>query len=305
MKRFWLMTASIIVFATLCGCTANSTEKKAYTMGVRFGIATEMDAQNKSIYSDLVKILSNGLGVKFDYKWFTSDEAFTKAIGKGELDLFYTPDMAIIIKYLNGPAYSPFITPFFLGKKGTSCCIYVSKESKFKKISDLKEAKIIVPNDMITYYLLRDFLNEKPENIFASFASSPNAMSSAYSLAMNVTDAAIFPDSVISFLKINNPGPTKKISPIACLPELGFSPIMIKNNIPEEIKSSVKTFLMNAVKSEDFKKYRPLFKAYKMGFYTANIEDYGNFITLLEKAHKNGWDKDYPNWAKTVKMESK
>ncbi|MFA6449910.1 MAG: PhnD/SsuA/transferrin family substrate-binding protein [bacterium] len=302
MKKIILL---LFLFAVLAFSrhSAAAAEEKTYVFGMRLGYSTEMDAQNKTMYTDLVNAFSSSQGIKLNLKWFGDDNAFLKAIDKGELDLFYSGQKDFFIKHIKN--YDYLTIPYYLSQKANSYCIYANKESRFKDLNSLKGAELITEPDKFMYFLIRDLIDEKPENFFASFKSSPNEMSAVYSLALGSTDSIFTGEQVLRFLKVNNPGPTKKVAPVKCTEKILFPPVMAKKKLPDEFITKLKNYLSNAGKEESLKKYRPLMKAYKVGFSPVAAGDYDSIIALYGKGVKNGWDKDYEVWLKTVKREGK
>ncbi len=300
MKKVLLM---IILTASLAFSfsPAAGAEDKTYIFGMRLAFATEIDAQNKTIFTDVIKAFSNTHGFKVDFKWFNTEEDFLASFRKRELDFFYSPTRDYLYSILSDPAYEPFIIPYMLNRKSNASCLYVNKDGKYKNLSDLRGTHIIIPPYKYDYFVLWSLLNEKPDDFFKSFTSSRNPMSSVYSLAMNTTDSILAGDNGVEFMKVNNPGPTKKILPLKCGEQYLYPPAMAKKTVPDEIKTKLTKFLINALKEESLKKYRPLVKTYKIGFAETNADEYKPFVALYKKALKSGWDKDFQYWVKTVK----
>jgi ABC-type phosphate/phosphonate transport system substrate-binding protein len=297
-----ILIAAAMILSTPAFCTASQKEK-SYTLGMFLKFATEMDAQNKTIYSDITDAFSKSQGIKLSFKWYNDEAEFLKAIRNGDLDFFYTGQKDVFAKSSND--FDFLMTPFFLNKKDSSLCVYVNKEGNYKNLKDLRGKKILAEPDRFTYYILRDFLGEKPDVFFSAFVNSPSAMSAIYSLAMNTTDSIFVADHSVQFLKVNNPGPTKKIISVKCTENIPFPPMMAKKKLPEDVVSKLKSFLLNVRTEESVKKYRPLIITYKVGFSPIAEGEYDATIAFCKKAIKSGWDKEYDNWIKNTKQEGK
>ncbi len=300
MKKSFFFLLIAVSFAASFSLTARA-EEKTYIFGMRLAFATEMDAQNKTIFTDVIKAFSTTHGFKIDFKWFNSEEEFLASLRKREPDFFYSPTRDYLYTILSDPAYEPFVIPYMLNRKNNASCLYVNKDGKYKNLSDLRGADIIIPPYKYDYFVLRNMLNEKPDDFFRSFTSSTNPMSSVYSLAMNTTDSILAGDNGVEFMKVNNPGPTKKILPLKCGEQYLYPPAMAKKTVPDEIKTKLTKFLINALNEESLKKYKPLVKTYKIGFAETKADEFKPFVALYKKALKNGWDKDFQYWVKTVK----
>jgi ABC-type phosphate/phosphonate transport system substrate-binding protein len=305
MKKIGVILVLVVAITALLACPMRATEKKVYTFGMRLGFGMEFDAQNKTIFTDVVNAFSKTQGIAIDFMWFNTDNDLQNALKKGDLDFVYLNKYVIFMKLLKNPDYIPFVMPYFIDRKSFNQCIYVNKESKFKNIDDLKHSKLTMATDAYSYYILRDSLKEKPETFFESVTNSPNVMSMVYSLAMNTTDAIFTGDTTLFFMKMNNPGPTKKLLLLKCYNETYFPPIMASNKVPADVKNKLLVFLADINKEESLKKYRPLMQTYKLKFFPVNRENYDSILRLSEKAEKNGWDKDYEYWMKTVHVEGK
>jgi len=305
-KQFvYIMAAMLAAAFSLSAYRAESAEEKSYTFGLSLQLSTEMDAQNKSIYTDIVDAFVKSRGVGINMKWYRESNEFLKDIDRGALDFFYTGSSELNFKYLKGEEFTPIAQPVIMNASGSTGCLYAVKASGYKSVSDLKNKKAILGGDILSYTQLRILLKEKPDDFFGPVTISPNGFSSIYSLALSEDSVAFVTDVEVAFLKMNNPGPVKKISQIACAEKIPFPPIMASKRVTAGIKDKLSSFLLNAGKEDSLKKFRPLMKTYKMDFRPVKKEQYDVLIRLYDKAIKNGWDKDYAYWIKTVRQEGK
>ncbi len=304
MKKLLMIAAAVTTLSLLLPRLAIS-EEKSYTFGLWLPLSTEMDAQNKSIYTDIVGAFVKTRGVRINMKWYRDNSEFLKDIDRGALDFFYTGSSELNFKHLKGDEFTPIAQPALMNASGSTGCLYTVKASGHKSVPELKNKKAILGGDILTYTQLRILLKERPDTFFGPVTISPNGFSSIYSLALSEDSVAFITNVEVSFLKMNNPGPVKKISQIACAEKIPFPPIMASKRVPADIKSKLSSFLLNAGKEDSLKKFRPLMKTYKMDFRPVKKEQYDILIGLYDKAIKNGWDKDYEYWIKTVRREGK
>ncbi len=86
-----------VVFVVLFGSIGRAEEKKIYTIGDRIGFATEMDAQTKTIHTDLVNTFSKLHDIKIEFKSFNNDYDLQKAADNNELDFIYINNNDILM----------------------------------------------------------------------------------------------------------------------------------------------------------------------------------------------------------------
>ncbi|MFA6449752.1 MAG: PhnD/SsuA/transferrin family substrate-binding protein [bacterium] len=305
MRKTLTMLIAAATIIALFAFQLSAAEKNSYKFGMWFGVGTEFDAQNKQIISDLVAAFSKKSKYNIEFVWFSDYNKFVDSVKKRELDFIYAFKYEVIYDLMMSGQYDPFLMPYLLGSKDFSMCLYVNAGSGIKSPADLKSKRILVAEGMPEYYVLRKILNDKPENVFGTIEKSVSGMSSMYSLAMNDTDAVYASEITEKFMKMNNPGPFKKISRLLCSEKYPFMPIMVSKSVPNELLIEFRNIFTTADKEEALKKYRPIFTTYKFKFMPVNRDLYKPVTDVFQEAKKKGWDRDHEIWKEAVKKRNK
>jgi ABC-type phosphate/phosphonate transport system substrate-binding protein len=304
MKMINVILAAAIAITALFVCPMKAAEKKSYIFGMRFGQGTEFDSQNKTIFTDVAIAFSKTHNSNVSYMWFKSDEELIAAAEKGELDFVYTSAYDYAYKLLKGRDYIPLSAPYFSkfsNNSSFSSCIYTNKLSDISEINGLKNKRLSIVLNYYSYIFIRNMTGIKPELYFSSIAGSKSDMSSIYSLALNTTDSILIADISYDFMRINNPGPTKKIKNLRCSDKIPNIPIFSSKKVPPALRNQMISFLENIYKEEQLKIYWPLFNMYGFKYAKVNINEYDQIINIYDEANKKGWDKDYEHWIKYAK----
>jgi len=305
MKKITFLFAIAAVLLPALTRSTVAAEKTDYKFGMWFGVGTEFDAQNKQIISDLIDAFSQKSKYKITFEWFSDFDKFVGAVKKGELDFIYAFKYEVIYDLMTSGKYEPYLMPYLLGKKEFSMCLYVNTSGGIRAAADLKGKRALVADGMPEYYVLRKILNDKPEDVFGTIEKSKSGLASMYSLAMNDTDVVYASEITEKFMKMNNPGPLKKISRLSCSDNYPFMPIMSARSVPGELLSDFRNIFSNVAKEESLKKYRPIIATYKFSFMPVGKDVYKPVVAVFQEAKAKKWDKDYEIWKKIVKSRGK
>ncbi len=286
-----------VAVAMLVGTSAGAAEQK-YVLGARMGASNDLDAQFKTIITEVARAFSARNDEKIEVKWFNDKASFYEALKKNELDIvfLYSFDHVYDMTKNYGMEYM-FTTSMFDAEK-IKMCLFVKKSRPEKRLGELKGLTAATYNDGFEYALLRDLVGEAPETFFKSISPSPNGISLAYSLALDNVQASFINDSVVNFLRVNNPGPVKDIRSVGCTVSFPLLPFLASNRVPDDMRKRLTEFVGGMHKYEELKKYKAPMKMYGMKFVPVDANDYGPAMKIYEKALKNGWLKDFDKWVK-------
>jgi ABC-type phosphate/phosphonate transport system substrate-binding protein len=307
MKKIGVMVVMAVAIISLLVCTGNAAAKKAYTLGISSGGGNGLDAQLSTCISDIAKAFSLSNDEQIKVVNYNDEKKLIDAAEKNELDFIYPISFDLADRFMQQKKYTPFIAPVFFGTKQQNYCIYVKKDNTAKGINDLRDDRVTITGTAFNYYLLKVILGENPENIFSKIKTSPNGMSSIYSLAMDDSEAAMASDTTIVLLKYTNPGPIKNIRklPSLCQSFNYIMPLLRSKRVPMIFADKFNKYFGGIPKNDALKNYRPLFNMYKLSFVPVTEKDYEPILKLYREAHKNGWDKDYERWIKYAKDTGK
>jgi ABC-type phosphate/phosphonate transport system substrate-binding protein len=305
MKKINVILIFMVAITALLACPMRAVDEKTLKIGMWIAVGTEFDAQNKQILSDVITAFSQKYDMTSDYLWFTDKDKFTNAIKNGKLDIIYTEQPEYFNVIQSTKYYTPLVLPSMLGIQDYSICLFVNTTSKLNSIDDLKGKNIQIALSEFDYFALRSILPDKPEYVFRSIEVMKSGFSSIYALAMNDIDVAFISTFEGSFMKMNNPGPLKKIKPILCTEQFPSMPVFVSKKLPDSISKEMSVFLFNIKGEEGLKKYRPIFNTYKLKFVPVNLDRYKPILNLLNKSQSNGWNKDYETYKKIVKKREK
>jgi ABC-type phosphate/phosphonate transport system substrate-binding protein len=298
-----VMFSAMIILFTM-SAAGPKPENNSYTFGFKLKYASEMDAQNRSIFGDMVKAIAENYKMTINQIWYEDDEEFVRAVKKGELDFAFTNRFSILTQAIETRKYRPFIAPNMLGRKSIKFCLYANPIANVGSIESAKGKRALIVDDSIGFYSMRMMLGENPGSYFSSLKIGPSSISIIYALAMSDADVGFVDDITIEFMKKNNPGPVKKLMKIACSDDYFLQPLLVLKDVPKESVSKIEMFLLgDFAKNELLKKYRPLLKMYKFGFIKVSEDDYSNVLYLYRKAQKSLWEKEYDYWLRYAEQK--
>jgi ABC-type phosphate/phosphonate transport system substrate-binding protein len=304
MKRGWMLMVLAVVFIVTLGSRLIGEDKKTLILGIdRSGMSNEQAGQIKTIIAASFEILSKKHDFKTIIRLFDDKYDFLKAIDDKAIDFALTKTFYSV--FIEKHDYLPFVQIMFYGKTSDAECIYIKNKSPIKDLEGLRDKNILTYSDLFSYYVLRKLIGERPELYFKTTTKTPNGISAIYSLSMDQTDAVFISNINIDFLKKNNPGPVKNVRTLICSDKIPMTPIFYSNSVSTNDANVIRNFFLGIRKEKAMNKYWPLMDTLRFEFIDAEKEDYDMVKKLNKEAYKNGWDKDYEYWIKTVKVEGK
>lgn len=310
--RRMLQNRSRILLAALCtsACIAASltsprAAEKAHIIAMG-GQHLSDAAQFKSMMDDVFRTYSRSFSYPANYVYYRDDNQFEKALRAGSPDVFFHIKYEFFWKHLQGGGYAPFLTYSAFGKRATSKCLYVRKNSPVKDLKSLAHAKAAALGDSWDYFLLWRLVGKAPEDFFGSLRAAPDSVSLVYQLNMGGADAAFVDEYHIEMMRRSNPGPIRNIRAAGCTPSFPRPPIF-RSRKPAAagfVKSFGTTFL-HIHDDPIFKKYKPIIRSFKFRFYEVTPADYSSVVAVFREAVAKGRDKAYRRWIKTALPKEK
>ncbi len=252
------------------------------------------------MFTDWVKALGEKEGINFEIKNYNDPQKFIDDANKGLIDIAAAIQEEDYYSILKKKKLTPFMSVKVFEKKEFIYCLYAKKGKDYKNISDLRGKHVLTTKEMSKYFILRKLIGKNPEEMFV-LGISPNALSAIYALGLDDTDAVFTADMTLDYFKITNPGPVRKIVPVACTGGIRYLPIFKSSKVSDSLARKFVDFALNIENVAEMKKYIPLMKQVKFSFYTVTEDDYKSFVSLLDEGKKLGWNKDFDNWLKYQK----
>lgn len=301
-----------LALALLLACAApvpalskNTKTPPPFRFGVLFIESNIQDAQYKTLIKDVVEVINRLYGTNIRIEWYTDEKRFAAdVIKKKKFDLVYFKQSPLLNEVLSsGDHYIPLVALTTYRMKKQPLCIYVQKSSEARTVKDLKGKKANLYNSEFEYFILREMLGAPPETFFTNINTAPNGVSLVYSLAMQDAEAIFIYSANINLLEATNPGPLKKIRKLDCIPpemEIPNVPILYSKNAPKETVEIMRKFYAEGLKLKEMERFRPLTRQFGIKFVPVKRSEYEPLLKIYEKARKNGWDKNFESWIKTV-----
>ncbi len=304
MKRIATVVAAMAIFS-LCVSVRTSAagESKLYVVGMRMD-SSAFAGQAKAIAEKTTKKVSEITDYSFKFIYFTDDDSFMEAVKKNKLDFISSWNLNLLIPAVRKYGYQPFISYEVFGEKLEKNCYYVKKDSTARGIKDLKGRKAMVSDTFYDYYIMRSLLGgERPEFYFGVLKATKSFSSIFYSLSLDEAEVVFASESLYNFYKLNNPGPVKNIRSIVC--NDGFARYFLLNakKTPAPVVKEIQGVLLNAMRDESFKEFRPVLRTTKMVFYPVTAADFKPLYNLIDEAAKKGWERDYTKWLNMQQAE--
>ncbi len=283
-----------VAFATAAADAAQEKEE-ALRFGMRLNTSAGIDAQNKTILSDIAKMFGDKKGIRIEMKYYLNSDEFMADINNNRIDIAVTTESMILYNIIKSNKMKPFLSAELFGKQSIRGCVFVKKEKGFKSLDDLKNMRMLTYKTMDAYFALRKLVGSAPENLFR-LRTGTNASSMIYAIGLDDTDSIYITETNVEFFKKSNPGPVKGLTAIACGDAIRIFPVLISPRVPDATVHDIQDFIVNMADDEELKKYTPLMKQMKMSFIPAAKEDYKPLIDLVDEGKKKGWEKDFDMW---------
>ncbi len=298
-----IVTAVFVI--GVCGVVAPAAAGKKFVFGFATGLDPSHNAQLKTSFTDVLKVLSAKEKMEFSSVHFTDSGKLEQALKKGEIDFFLTDTYSILYRAVKQYGYQPFMAYSMYGQKMHKYCVFVKDKSPYKTPADLKGKKLVTYKYDDVIYFLREIIDGEQPDKFFKIKTVKDSVASIYSLTLDQTDSVLVSNYGFEYAKMTNPGAVKALRELECSQPLYSVPISFRKGTSQEAVNAFVKIFQNAEKSEDLKKYRPLVKMVKLTYFPVTEKDIAPMFSIIENARKRGWDKDYEKWAAQYKKEEK
>ncbi len=302
MKREVKIIITAVLIICICGVAARAAENK-YVFGFATGLDPSQNAQLKTSFADVLKVLSAKEKMEFSAVYYNDSVKFEQALKKGEVDFFLTDTYSILYRAVRQYGYQPFMGYSMYGQKMCKYCIYVKNESPYASAADLKGKKLVTYKYDDVIFMLRGIIGGEPPDKYFRIKTVKDGNASVYSLSLDQTESIFVNNYGFEYAKLTNPGSVKMLRELVCAPPVLMVPISHRKGIPPEVIDAVEKMLENAKKDEELKKYKPLIKMVKLSYFPVTEKDVAPMFSLIENALKRGWGKDFDKWAAQDKSE--
>ncbi|HOX29480.1 MAG TPA: PhnD/SsuA/transferrin family substrate-binding protein [bacterium] len=300
MRKLAIIVAAFLTAAVLI-CPAGAAEKK-YTFGFSTGLNPTINAQLKTSFTDILKIISAREKVVFTTEFYPDGAKLEAAAKKGKIDFLLTDSNTTLELAVKKLGFIPFSAYSMYGKKTLKYCIY-TKNPDFKSVADLKGASLGAYRYSDMYYFLRKLTNAQPEKYYKLKQLNDNT-APFYVLTLNQAEAIFTMNYSYDYGVLTNPASVKGVREVACSQPTYMPPLMYRKGTPADVVEMLRKTLANARTDPSFKKYLPLLKMVKLEYFPVTQKEIAPGIDMVETAVKNGWNRDYEKWvAETKEVE--
>lgn len=204
MKRFTLiklvlLSLPVCLLISLLTPYLFAEGKKKQKVSLRLGIiinevilpsATPLDI---GLY--LIERAEDALGIKIYWEFFSDAQSLRQAMKQEKIDGAVT-NIITYLKLHQEIGVRPFLTFALDGRKSSPLHVFVHKESKIKKIEDLRGKTLIYYDKSSANYLFLESLLRKkglgePEHFFSSSNKASNRISAMYAVLFKRADAVV------------------------------------------------------------------------------------------------------------------
>ncbi len=288
------MVRRFLLFA-LCVWALDTPVKAAQqplVIGFNFQMGRSGDAQLWTLLKEVAQTFIAGADAPFTVQLFREREAYDEALQKGALAVAYSPTY-------NGtplPLYEKVLAVRVLDMPTYSDCLFVKKDSPFQTVEDLRGKTVFTVNEKIAYLSLRSMTEQPPDDLF-TLKTAANGQALFYALSLDKADAVHATDAALRHMLKTNPGPVANLRVLTCSDITHtFPPILLRKDLPPQLKKDVVTFLETARQNKALKRFHPMMKVAGIRFSPVTGEDYAYITTLHERAEKEHWLRDYELW---------
>jgi ABC-type phosphate/phosphonate transport system substrate-binding protein len=303
MKR--ILPALLIALTAFAACANAAPQKgKKYIFGFATSLSPSQNAQLKTSFIDILKVLSARENIEFQSAYYKGNDQLENAIKKGDVDFFLTDRYSTLLRAYKNYGFIPLMSFSMYGQKTPRYCMYAKSNGGYKTIPDLKGKKIAIGDGEEDYYTLRKLAGSRPENFF-DLKLVTEGTAGLYAISVKEEDGIFFSEYGYDYVVMTNPALVKSIKPVFCGDPFYMVPLAYKKNTPQNVIDAIGRMLDNPKKDPELKKYAPLIKMVKLEYFPVTLKDLLPSFELIELAYKNGWNREFEGWLKQNEKDAK
>ncbi len=316
-KQKLTLAAALMIAILAALSSAQEEAKETVVVGFSFNpMVTQTNFGNKGsadlrgMLQDVAKEAEKRYGYTVTLKFYSTPKFLFNALKSGEASFApLTTSLYLAAKRQNLPV-KPLLAATSTSDKKDKICLFVSKDSRIKKVKDLQGktfgAEIPLffskkdsepPSESYIYWaMIRKILAQngvqKPlKDFFKTFTVLPiSSESIAYSVLLKKFDAVLLNER--DFHLMTNTDPSfKELAPVDCLHLPANAPLVYRSGTKPELVALVKEYFTKSKKTEAQK----ILKEEFTGMHLVEVQetDYAPYFQWLQEAEKKGWLKEF------------
>jgi phosphonate transport system substrate-binding protein len=232
----------------------------------------------KAVAATVMKEIGRKTGYTFSLDMYKRADMFVDRLIAGE----YNVGVACALEYVQiAPRLqvTPIGKEYRFGKSSFKILLLVRKDSKLKKIADLKGKKLSISDDdpinkvYLRVLLARSGIKEM-EGFFSSVEVKVKPKAAVLDLFLQEADACLATDTIFKSMAQLNPQLKKTLRPIHYSESISNGGIFVRNDVPKKMVRDLTEVLLTLHQTEKGKQLLKIFRTPKM--VQVNDRDYAS-----------------------------
>lgn len=314
---FFIVAAALILLSasTLKGETKKKLLFIAPTFNIE-GLGFSIDGI-KQIGENLIRVVQKKTGLSVDYEMIGSANDLQSEAMKKTVDRLKKGGDFSWMDYRHysearkaGVPVRPAAILTVNGEVSQKMCLYVLKDSKYKKLADLRKKKLTGGHQLdwvsLRGVLFENKIDERPDAFFKDLVPVKTYKASLSGTISGFIDTFMLPEAVFNVVKVSVPG-SEKFAPLACTKSIHPSIFPVyRDTVPADELKKIKSILLSAHSDPDMGVVATLMKSTGIYFVEPTPEIMARFEKEYQTAVKRGWFDEGEKYTEMVKsMEKK